>query len=158
MWIDDEGVCHEGVFFRTPYNYNMAAASVKSGLECKDVTRAQQQFAEECDINTIVRRFGLTGELPKDVVAPMQGDFTEVVDYKTALDMVRAADEAFMKMPAEVRTRFNNDPQRFLEFTSDDRNRDEARKLGLLRPIDPPAKPLEVRVIPDAPSAGTVST
>lgn len=149
MYVDQDGVCQESVFMRTPYNYDRKAASDASGVACADVSRAQQQFAEECDINTIVRRFGLTGELPKDVPVPQQGDFTEVVDYKTAMDMVRKADEAFAAMSSAVRDRFANDPQRFLEFTSDPANADEARKMGLLKPLKEAPKPLEVRVIPD---------
>lgn len=152
MFVDEDGVCTDGVFLRTPYSYDRKAASDRSGLKCEDVSRAQQQFAEESDINTIVKRFGLTGELPKDVPVPSQGDFTEVVDYKTAMDLIRKADEAFGMMPSSVRDRFANDPQRFLEFTSDANNREEARKMGLLKPVPEPAKPVEVRVVQDKPA------
>lgn len=152
MIVDQNGVCLESVYMRTPYSYDRKAASDETALVCADVSRAQQQFKEECDINTIVRRFGLTGELPKDVAMPESGDFTDVVDYKTAMDMIRKADEAFMQMPSAVRDRFQNDPQRFLEFSSDPNNYDEARKLGLLKPPREAPKPVEVRVIPDKPA------
>lgn len=57
----------KGPFLRTPYNYDMNAAGDESGLRCEDATRAQQQFKEESDINTIVARFGLTGEMPDNL-------------------------------------------------------------------------------------------
>jgi phage internal scaffolding protein len=122
------------VFLRTPYNYDVNEASDASGLACDDPSLAQQHAKDECDINTIVRRFGLTGELPSNVRAPQYGDFTEAVDYHTALIAVRAADEAFMQLPADIRTRFNNDAGAFVDFCSDDANRAEAEKLGLVLP------------------------
>ena len=76
------------VFVRSPYNYDAELVSDETGLDCLDVSLTKQSFVEECDINTIVRRFGLTGELPDGVRAPTFGDFTEVVDFKTACDAV----------------------------------------------------------------------
>lgn len=121
-------------FLRTPYNYDMNAAGDESGLMCLDESLAIQSAKDECDINTIVRRFGLTGELPNDVKVPMSGDYTDVVDYQTAMNVVIAADRAFMEFPAEVRARFSNDPQKLLEFVQDRGNLEEARKLGLAMP------------------------
>ena len=128
-------------FLRTPYNYDVDKASDDSGLECKDPSLTQQHLAEECDINYIVERFGVTGQLP-DVPShtPTYGDFTGVADYREALDAVRAADAAFMALPAKIRERFDNDPALFVDFCSstDPSVRSEAIELGL---IPPPVKP-----------------
>ena len=153
--INDDGEIiseKQGVFLRTAFNYDMNAASDESGLYCPEETKAQQHMKDECDINVIVERFGLTGQLPADLKTPMQGDFTNVHDFQTALNLVIEARDAFMQLPANVRARFHNDPQEFLEFTSDEANRDEAKKLGILvdRKEDPP---LPVRVIPDPDTA-----
>lgn len=121
-------------FVRTPYNYNMMEASNASGLRCEDPSLAVQDQRDEVDINTIVKRFGLTGKLPEDIRAPTYGDFTGITDYQSALNAVIAADEAFMAMPADVRARFGNDPAAFVDFCSDAKNAEEAAKLGLLSP------------------------
>jgi phage internal scaffolding protein len=123
-----------GVFLRTPYNYDVNEASDASSLVCEDSSLAQQHAKDECDINTIVRRFGLTGELPSGVRAPVYGDFTSATDYHTALNAVIAADAAFMQLPADIRIRFNNDAGAFVDFVSDDNNRAEAERLGLVLP------------------------
>jgi len=122
------------VFVRNEYNYDMDEASLESGLECKDESLAVQSQKDESDINVIVRRFGLSGELPQGVRAPTFGDFSDVVDFQTAMNAVRSAEESFMAMLAEVRSRFANDPQAFVEFCSDEANLDEMRKLGLAVP------------------------
>lgn len=120
------------VFLRTPYNYDVMEASDASGLSCPEPTLAQQHAKDETDINAIVRRFGLTGELPSNVRVPQYGDFSHTTDYHTAMNAVLAANEAFMQLPADVRTRFNNDPGALVDFVSDDNNRAEAAKLGLV--------------------------
>lgn len=130
------------------FNYDTARASHASGLVCLDPSLAQQQFRDETDINTIVRNFGLTGQLPQQGAYPASGDFEIVTDYHTALNAVRLADEAFMALPPDIRSRFLNDPQKLMEFVADDRNHEAARAMGLTRPLSEPAKPVEVVIKP----------
>lgn len=136
-----EDVPREAPFLRTEHNYDMAMSSELSGLDCSaDAGRTQQQFAEEVDINTIVRRFGLTGTVPENFRMPEFADFSEVVDdYHTAMNLVRQAGEEFLTVPAEIRARFHNDPQELMTFLEDPGNRQEAIKLKLLP--EPPAAP-----------------
>ncbi|AXH76130.1 MAG: internal scaffolding protein [Microviridae sp.] len=119
-------------FIRTGFNYDMNAVSVDTGLACTDLSLAVQSEADECDINTIVRRFGLTGQLPVGVRMPTYGDFTGVFDFASAANAIALANESFDEMPAEVRARFENDPAKFVDFCSDDGNRAEAERLGLV--------------------------
>jgi len=128
-------------FIRTPYNYNTDEISNKTGLDCGPETKTQQQFKDEVDINTIVERFGVTGELPPTINFPTEQDFTETFDFQTAMNITVAAREEFMKMPAKARARFMNDPQKFMEFIHDNENADEAIKLGLAIKREKPEEP-----------------
>lgn len=119
-------------FIRTAYNYDVDDVSRETSLVCDDESLAVQSERDECDINTIVRRFGLTGHIPVGVRMPSYGDFVGVSDYQTALHAIMEADEAFMAMPAEIRERFKNDPAAFVDFCADPANMDEARSLGLV--------------------------
>ena len=119
-------------FFRTGYNYDTDEVSRETSLACDDESLAVQSERDECDINTIVRRFGLTGHLPVGVRMPSYGDFVGVSDYQSALHAIMDADDAFLAMPAEVRTRFDNDPAKFVDFCADPANMEEAVKLGLV--------------------------
>lgn len=142
-------------FVRTPYNYDMDIASVDSGLGFDDLSLAVQSSRDEVDINTIVRRFGLTGQLPDNVGMPQYADFEDVYDFHGAMNIVAEAKEAFMRMPAHVRARFGNDPAELVAFVSDERNRDEAVKLGIVdRPAGPAAKPVVQPVEPTRPVEG----
>lgn len=126
---------------RAPGNYDTDEASAEAALDPNlenDPSRTQQSFKEESDINEIVRRFGLTGEMPTDLEMPQSGDFSEAPDFQTAMNMVRAAQEEFMRVPAHIRAEFGNDPQRLMSFLEDEDNRAKALKMGLIQA--PPEK------------------
>lgn len=139
------------IFIRSSFNYDMDAASNESALLCEDESLALQSMEEESNINTIVRKFGVTGELPSDVKMPQTGDFTNLPDFHTAMNIVRKTQEEFLRVPAEIRARFGNDPQAFMMFVEDDANRDEARRMGLLKPEVVAPEPMAVRVVSDPP-------
>ena len=120
------------IFLRTPYNYDKDAASNESGLHCEDASLAQQHYKEECDINTILEKFNITGMLPENTLSPRYGDFTGIGDYHTAMNRVFAAQEEFEALPAQIRARFDNDPAQLIEFLENSDNRPEAEELGLV--------------------------
>lgn len=143
------------VFFRTANNYDRNEASDESGLRCEDLSLAKQEMRDECDINTIVRRFGLTGVLPQNVRMPTYEDFSDVGDFQSAMNAIVAANESFDQMPAEIRARFQNNPALFVDFCSNEENREEAIRLGLV-PRAAVAAPAADAVT--APAAAPVAT
>lgn len=120
-------------FLRTPYNYDRDLVSVESGLGCDDPTLAQQQFRDEADINTILERFGRTGELVVPVNLPQFGDYSEVSDYHTAMNMIIQAQDSFDALPAKIRAEFDNDAGKFVDFVMDENNRAKAVEMGLVQ-------------------------
>jgi len=124
----------EKFFLRSAHNYNMNIVSDQTGLKCEDPSLTQQQFKEESDINTIVDRFMKSGVMPNPVSMPQYVDYEGVFDFQSAMNVVRQADENFMRMDAKVRARFNNSPQEFLEFFANPENTVEAIRLGLAIP------------------------
>lgn len=108
--------------------------------------RTKQSFKDECDINTIIKRFLRTGQLDlANKLEPRYGDCTGI-QFQTAVETVAAAKSLFAELPAALRNRFENEPAKFLNFVQDDRNYDEALELGLLNPkppvtTNPPAAP-----------------
>ena len=119
-------------FLRTPYNYDTNVASDESGVACEEPSLAQQHFKDECDINTILRQFNVTGLLPQSPLSPRYGDFTGIVDYQSALNAVMAAEDGFMTLPADTRAMFGNDPEQLINFLDNPANKEQAIKLGLV--------------------------
>lgn len=135
----------ESPFLRTPFNYDRNLASDQHGLNCEDPSLAKQEFKDECNINTIVERFGLTGELPQVVNPPTYGDYTGIYDFQSAMNVIRTAQESFMELPAHVRAEFDNDPQKLLQSIEErdkGENRAKLERLGILDKLpaaEPPA-------------------
>lgn len=93
----------------------------------------KQAFKDECDINKIVAKYHKTNQITHlNRVQGSYGDFSQVSDYQSALNAVMAAQDAFMGLSSKIRARFGNNPAEFLNFVSDDKNYEEALKLGLL--------------------------
>lgn len=125
-------VSGEIIILRTPYNYDREQASLETGLECLDKSLTQQNSKDDADINIIMERFGHTGVLPQGARLPSYGDFDGVTDYHSAMNAIKAAEGAFLALPATIRDRFENDPQQLIAFMDDESNRPEAEKLGLV--------------------------
>lgn len=95
--------------------------------------RTKQAFKEECDINQILARFKKTGVLDFQQKHQAQyGDCT-AIDFQNAQLLIAEANGMFAAMPSALRSRFDNDPAKFLAFVNDKRNRNEAEDLGLLK-------------------------
>lgn len=145
MNVDADGVVVTP-FLRSAYNYDADSVSRETGLLCEEPTLTKQEFAEEVDINTIVERFGVTGEMPQNVRVPLTSEFVETMDYRTSIDKIREADDAFMQFPAKIRAEFENDAAKFVAFVSDPANVDKVREWGLANPLPTASPPVEVIV------------
>lgn len=114
--------------------------SVKSVLKFNKPSKTRQEFKDECDINNILRQYNNTGVLSHvNRASPLYEDVTSY-DYQAAMDIVANARSAFDGLPSQIRTRFDNDPSKLMDFVQNPLNRAEAHSLGLLRPdYQPPA-------------------
>lgn len=126
--------------------YDSDAVSELSALHCPEETLTRQEFKDECDINTIIDMFGI-GEMP---IIPREWtsnvDISDAVsDFQTAMNQVNDARDAFLELPARIRSRFDNNPALFVDFCSDVNNRAEMINLGLV--VVPEEAPLPVGTV-----------
>jgi len=112
--------------------------------------RTKQSFKDECDVNTIMRRYEATGILPEPRGVPQYLDVSSI-DFQEAQFFIAAANSRFFSLPSRIRDRFENDPAQFLAFMEDSRNAQEARELGLV-PTPQPSPARSSEAIVEAPS------
>jgi len=118
---------------KNPITYDRDKNSDLAKFVFTSPSRTKQSFRDECDINHILRQFNVTGQLPVGSVQPQYGDFSGITDYQSALNAVMAAQDSFLALPAKLRAKFDNDPAVFVDWASDEANKDEMKALGLLR-------------------------
>ena len=94
---------------------------------------------DETDIKNILAKYGRSGMLPIMQNQPLYGDFSNVPDYQEAQEIIRKANEQFSLLSSDVRKKFDNDPEKFLAFCTNDANIEEMYELGLA--IRPPKEP-----------------
>lgn len=118
--------------------FDTASPPAPLEIVCKEAG-ARQDGAKDADINTIVKRFERTGQLPVTNLVGVFEDVSQIGDYRGALDKIMVAEAAFMELPPEVRKRFDNDALQFVAFAVDPNNKAEMVELGLLEEVKPPA-------------------
>lgn len=140
-------------FFKTPYNHDTSSESSRTGYLEEMPSKAQQHQADEADINTIVKRFNVTGQLPQIPLPPRLEDFADIFDFQTAMNTMTAAKNSFNSLPANVRSQFNNDPHAFVSYVDaalEAGDLDQLRKWGMAVPGS-----AEPGIVPNRPSGDT---
>lgn len=114
------------------YKKKNGKLGVKLMFDGKD-GKTKQEFKEECQIQNIINKYHKTGMITH--LAKHQGDygdFSNITSYQDAVMAVIEAEETFNELPANIRNKFKNNPAELLDFLADDKNYDEAIKLGLI--------------------------
>jgi len=96
-------------------------------------SKTQLQFKEESDINNILAKYKQTGQISHiNPHQPITGDFSNALDYQTALHKIKHAQDTFFSLPSKIRNKFSNDPSQLISYLEDKENHAEAIKLGLI--------------------------
>lgn len=127
-------------------------------LICSEPTKTEQSHKDKCDINKIIERFDRDGILTH--VNAMDGIPDNILnltgaDFKTAMDTYLNANQAFQKLDIKVRNRFENNPEKLLNFVNNinQDNYQEAKSLGLTGVIEAfEPKPAPVEPVTPSPS------
>lgn len=110
-------------------------------------SKVQGSLKDETDIKNILKKYGRTGVLPIMKEPGLYGDFSSVPSYQEAQNILLKAQKQFEALSSDLRKKFDNDPEKFLEFCGDEKNLDEMRKLGLAKELEPDPLPVKVEVI-----------
>jgi phage internal scaffolding protein len=115
------------VKFRTAYDERK-----REGFQTTGESLTQQHFEKETDIRNIIKKHDRTGIISHVARGVAHyGDYSEVNEYREALDMVNAANASFGELPAELRKMFGNDAGEFFEFVTDPKNEEKMIQMGL---------------------------
>lgn len=125
-----------------------------------EVSLTSQEFIDETNLNTIMRRYTSRGVLPEgNPRRPIYGDFMEVGEYLDAQQKFITAREQFLTLPAKLRSQLNNNPAEFLVWITDPANHKHAQELGLIQQaMDPVPSAAAAPAASQSPSAGSGTT
>lgn len=107
-----------------------------SGFSSDQPSKVQEQFADACQTDTIIRKYNMMGVNPFIAQGQSQYlDTTQIPSFVVAQNAQIKVKEYFEGLPADIRLEFNNDPMEFAEVVSDPRNADYLRDIGVLAPL-----------------------
>ena len=99
-------------------------------------SKVQEQFADACRTDTIIRKYNMMGVNPFIAAGGSRYlDTTQIPDFICANNAQVKVKEYFEGLPSNIRLEFNNDPMQFAEVVSDSRNADYLREIGVLAPL-----------------------
>lgn len=102
----------------------------------------KQEYSREADMNTIIKKYRLTGQLPPTKSFGTYADVSNIGDYQSAVMKVQEAQEVFDSLPARIRSQFENNPAQLIDWVMDPKNKEDAITLGLLESdVSSPGKP-----------------
>ena len=117
----------DNVTFRLPYQQQGRVRKVFTGP-----SRTKQSHKAECDINNIMQKYLKTGlAMHVREHGGQYGNFITSDDYHEGLNKILAANAAFLQLPSAIRSKFDNEPAKFLAFVQDPANHDEMVEMGL---------------------------
>nr|UXQ87989.1 MAG: internal scaffolding protein [Microvirus sp.] len=98
----------------------------------------KQSFTAECDINNIIGQYTKSGVISHENPHNPQYGFAAGNDFREALEIVKIANDQFDSLPSNIRGKFNNSPDEFLDFAQNPNNAAEMVDMGLLDKSDSP--------------------
>lgn len=106
------------------------------GWSSDQESMVQEQFADACQTDTIIRKYNMMGVNPFIASGDSQYlDTTQILSFVAAQNAQIKVKEYFEGLPSDIRLEFNNDPMQFAEVVSDPRNADYLREIGVLAPL-----------------------
>lgn len=111
------------------------------GFSSDQPSKVQEQFADACQTDTIIRKYNMMGVNPFIAQGQSQYlDTTQIPSFVAAQNAQIRVKEYFEGLPSDIRLEFNNDPLEFAEVVSDPQNADYLREIGVLAPLPPKAE------------------
>lgn len=146
--LKEVGTCLIRSIYNRPY---------KQKIRPMGESLTQQQFTDEQNVNTIMKKYARTGIIGTGLGTrtPQFGNYENQSFHEMETKLAQSV-ETFQNLPSAVRKRFDNNVGNLLDFIDDKSNYDEAVKMGLIPepekpetapsavpepPADPPPKP-----------------
>jgi len=137
-----------------PVDWTGEVLDLKTGESVKEPSMTKQSHKEECDINNIIKQYQVTGivaHISEKAASGAYVDLPDPLDFQQSLNLVMEAQASFDSLPSSVRSRFENDPTRFLEFMQNPENQEEMISLGLAKDTRPAPAPSQPELTPPKP-------
>lgn len=91
----------------------------------------EQCHKDRCEMRHVLKKFEATGVVQHvSNRHPTYGNYIGAPDFQEAQFVIASARSTFQSIPARIRARFKNDVSLFLDFVTDEKNRDEIVSMG----------------------------
>jgi len=100
-------------------------------IKITEPSLTKQSFSKECNINNIMAKYQKTGAIDHVNKNEASYGYATSNDFTASMEIVAKGQTMFNELPSSIRTKFENDPAKFLDFVQDKDNLKEMQELGL---------------------------
>jgi len=97
-----------------------------------EISMTEQSHKDACDIHNILKKSEKTGILEHvNNAAPYYGEMPTGQEFHNHMNIIARAETMFETVPSKLRQRFENDPAKFLDYISDQKNYQDMFDQGI---------------------------
>lgn len=94
----------------------------------------KQEFKDDCDLNRIIERYTPQMLIESyNALKGAYGDFSDTLSHQEARQRVIETESWFESLPAQLRSMFDHDVSKCVDYLENPANQDQAVQLGLLQ-------------------------
>lgn len=97
-----------------------------------EVSHVKSAFKHTVDVNNIMKKYIQTGQIPVLRPGEPRYGFAPSADFKSAMDVVTATNRVFGQLPAETRSKFDDNPAVLMAYLEQNPSAAELYDSGLL--------------------------
>jgi hypothetical protein len=109
---------------------------LKVGTHTGTENKVEQAYGEQLDINNLLEPAIRKGLLRHGVTFEGEYDDIPVGSFQEAQNIVARGKSMFEALPSAIRTKFENDPGKFINFVQDPQNRPWLEQNGIVKGLD----------------------
>ena len=92
---------------------------------------AKQEFKDDADLNSIMRKFQKTGAIDHAKIHQGSYGIASPMQLHEAMNLVKKSESMFNELPSSIRNKFENNAEQFLDYVQNPDNAIEAKELGI---------------------------
>ena len=103
----------------------------KQQLYMRGKSITKQSEKDSCDINLIMAHYTKTGVLTHQRDHEAEYGYASSDTFNESMQIVAKGQSMFAELPSAIRSKFENNPAKFLDFVQDEGNLEEMQEMGL---------------------------
>lgn len=126
---------------------NRVVVDCQKAVENGEKTFVEQSHIKEVEINSIVKKHGVSRLALTREAMELRFDDVTTNDFQEAMNLIKRGNDVFQQLSSQERAEFNNSPEQYLDYVHNPENREALIERGWMNPPPPDPAPQKVEIV-----------